>query len=98
MLKVLRRRCVVDDHAGVAVVERPVCRPVLAANEDGLPVDDDALVVHVRLYLNVVDDVYAHALQLLEITGGLVLAHDDPHVDTGVLSVDDGLHEVDEGL
>ena len=46
-----------DDHAGVAVVKGAVGRPVLAANEHGFSVDDDALVVDVRLYLDVVDDV-----------------------------------------
>jgi hypothetical protein len=49
LLEILRCLRVVDDQARIAVVSGAVRRPILAADDHDLGIDDDALVVDMRL-------------------------------------------------
>lgn len=88
---------VVDDDSGVAVLEDACAGPVLAADQDAGPVDDDAFVVDIVLEFDGVDDVDAESLELFEESGGLELAHDDFHVDAGCVPISDDVDELLEG-
>jgi hypothetical protein len=57
-----------------------------AGHQDGPPVDDDALVVHVVLDAHRAGDVEAGTHQLLEVALRLELAQHDADVDAGLLA------------
>src|SRR4051794_3517789 len=60
----------VEDHAGVAVLRDAGAGPVLAGDQDGFAVDDDALVVDVVLEFDALDDVQSGALEQFEVASG----------------------------
>src|SRR5262245_57992243 len=84
LLEILCRLGIVDDQPRIAIVASTESRPILAADDHDLRIDDDALVVDMRLDAQMLDGVDGGVLQSLDPHMVLKFTGDQSDIHPGI--------------